>query len=98
VAASGGIGGEPKLVARINLAAPSNAPRRCNCAVWALNRLWRRGGYIAFRRSRHSRFVPHMMWSRDARRWWNYTPIRPRLGIAVMFHALWFRGRVGLGE
>jgi hypothetical protein len=39
-----------------------------------------------------------MMWSRDARRWWNYTPIRPRLGIAVMFHALWFRGRVGLGE
>ena len=73
-------------------------PRRSNCLFWALNRLVRRGGYVAFRRSRHSPLVPHFLWSRRLRVWWSYTPVAPRDGLGVLSEFLWFRGHVVMGD
>lgn len=75
---------------RVNLAGPV----RCNCLVWALARLWRRGGYLAVRRSRFSPVVPHVLWSRDLKTWWSYT----EPGARHWWDALWFRGRVVMGD
>lgn len=70
------------------------APTRCNCLIWALCRFARKGGYVAMRRSRFSRWKPHFVWSADARHWWGYVPLRPRHGGAAFSHGLWFRGHV----
>ena len=70
-------------------------PRWCNCVVWALIRKRRKGGYIAFRESRHVRRIQHAVWSSPAgTHWWGYVPLKPRRGMAAIIHSLGFRGRI----
>jgi hypothetical protein len=52
------------------------APQWSNCLLWALARLWKRGGYLLVRRSGFGHF-PHFLWSRDLRRVWSYCPLQP---------------------
>lgn len=82
-------------------------PARCNCLVWAYRRYYcrlpkvrggrRRGGYIAKRRSFFSSAVRHVFWSRDLRRWWQYSALSevPR---GHWWAVLWFEGHLVLGD
>jgi hypothetical protein len=67
---------------------------RSNCLVWAVRQWMREGGYIAARRSRHWRFVPHVLWSADLVTWLGFAPLDPRRGFLVLFYCWWFLGRV----
>lgn len=65
------------------------APRKSNCLVFALGRLWRRGGYLIMRRSRWGWF-PHFLWaeSLDPLVIEHFVPVdggRPRLLPPLLF-------------
>jgi hypothetical protein len=75
--------------------------RRSNCLLVALWLWWRRGGYLAIRRSHH---YPgwHWLWTPDIGRnclHWQPptgTPV-PKLA-RVFFWKLWFKGRLKRGD
>lgn len=74
-----------------------NAPKRCDCIVWAMHRFFKRGGYVCFRRSLFSRWVIHVFWSRDQKVWWGYTT-EDGPATGPWWQAVWFKGHIVMGD
>lgn len=70
---------------------------RSNCLFFAIYCWWRRGGYVAFRRSRHIGGL-HFLWSPDLKRWVHYGPISPQKMPYALIHKLWYRGKIKRGD
>lgn len=68
-------------------------PYVSNCLFWAIGRWMRRGGYVAFRRSKVG-FLPHFSWSRDLKVFWAYGPNVSMRSWERWFTLALFRGRV----
>jgi len=53
-----------------------------------------RRGYFFFRRSRHSRWKFHVVYTSNGRYFWGYVPRKPRAGIIALIHGFRFRGKI----
>ncbi len=74
-----------------------SAPRWNNCLLWAIALYAKKGGYIIIRRSHRTRlWCPHILWSRDGRTLWSYSPLGNPQGR--WFAPLVFKGHVVLGD
>lgn len=71
-----------------------NAPKRCNCIVWAGRRFIAHGGYLAFRKSFLYPFIPHVFWSRNMKVWWGYSILPEEKQVKW----IWFRGHLVVGD
>lgn len=72
--------------------------RRTNCLFFALWLWITRGGYLVVRKSRHVTGW-HWLWSRDSRmRLIHYEPILPKELPPVLWHKIWYQGRIKRGD
>jgi hypothetical protein len=71
-----------------------HSPIFLNCLLWAVHRWSKKGGYVIFRQS-HWGYFPHILWSKDLKVFWSYSPLHPshrRLPPPM------FRGHIVLGS
>ena len=71
-----------------------------NCWLWSIRQLYRRGGWIAFRKGRICKgFIPHVGWiTPDSKRLYHFRPSN-RGGLKVNpFGVLYHKGYIRSGE
>lgn len=73
--------------------------RRSNCFIFAWWLYWKKGGYIALRKSRHlSGWGWHWLWSPNLRVWIHYVPREVMPVPRAFLHKLWYHGKIVRGD
>lgn len=71
-----------------------------NCLFYALGRLWKDGGYIIFRKSRHYGGTFHVLWTNDFETVYQFVPLKgtsidaSKNKFLIKFLKILFKGRV----
>ena len=68
---------------------------RGNCLLYALQKLWKEGGYLVWRPSQTHWLLPHFLHlSRDGSVLSHLQPVKRLSGWRAVLHKLWFTGEI----